>query len=559
MTNTDYPPSDSSSPSTPRPTQWERRPDALQFAGYEIVRELGRGGMGVVYLARNRVLDRLEAVKVLSRPSSEDRFQQEVRALARLCHPNVVTVYAALAGGAGALAFAMEYLDGETLARLVRSRGALSPPLACAYARQAALGLQHAHERGITHRDVKPQNLMLCRPAGQDTIKVLDFGLGKLGAPPAGADTVTLDGQLLGTPGYAAPEQMQDARSVDARADVYGLGTTLRFLLTGVQPTRDRAPSDVASGWPAGLADVLNRMTATDPAERYQTPAEVAAALSPYTVPPPERPVDAPDAAVTRVSRRRVIWAWAAGIFAAALVAGVTAWWGGPPRPLPPPPPPASDPPPAAEPRFTPLFNGTDLSGWVVDGGPAGEWRVEDGALVTTGTRNGPQTWLLSEREFGDVRVRFEYQLEPGGNSGFVFRAVPGERPVLRPGGPPTPRPYHQQVELSDDEHREWAWLLTGQINGGSGKGAPTLPPISPARLRPPPKWNAAEVELVGQSLAMSVNGERVQAGDLNRLIALGGTYPALTRSRGRIGFQQFAKTARFRNVESLELPPGDR
>ncbi|MBN9119506.1 MAG: DUF1080 domain-containing protein [Planctomycetes bacterium] len=533
-------------------------PPAAALPGYEFLRELGRGGMGVVYLVRNRVLDRLEAVKVLFRPWSEDRFRQEVRAAARLRHPNVVTVYAALTAES-CLAFAMEYVDGATLSRVVRTRGPLSPALACEYVRQAALGLQHAHERGITHRDVKSQNLMLCRVEGRDTVKILDFGLVKVGADTCDAEPVTADGQILGTPGYAAPEQMQDASTADVRSDVYGLGVTLRFLLTGDHPGGVRPPAcDPGSGgrgWPEGLGAVLVRMTAHDPAERYQTPAEVASVLAPFAaVPAPVADAIIPLEGGNRP--RRVVWARASGVAAAALAATALAW----------PTTPSDSPPtggeapivPAAphrpEPKFVPLFNGTDLSGWVVDGGTFDQWRVEDGTLVTTGTRNGPKTWLLSDRDFGDVRVRFEYQLEPGGNSGFVFRAVPGERPVLRAGGPPTATPYHQQVELSDDAHRDWHWLPTGQINGGSGKDAPALKPVRPACLRFPPEWNAVEFGLVGQSLTVSLNGEMIQTADLNQLVAQGSRYPALTRAHGRIGFQQLAKTARFRNVEVMEL-----
>jgi hypothetical protein len=174
---------------------------------------------------------------------------------------------------------------------------------------------------------------------------------------------------------------------------------------------------------------------------------------------------------------------------------------------------------------------------------------------VTTGTRTGPKTWLLSARDYGDVRVRFEYQFEPGANSGVAFRAVPGERPVLRAGGPPTPGPYHQQVELSDDSVKEWREFPTGQVNGGATKDAPAIKPARAIRMRPAPEWNAIEFELIGRAIKLTVNGEAVQAGDLNELIAKGSLYPALTRPRGRIGFQQLAKTVRFRKVELQELP----
>ncbi|MBP3960722.1 DUF1080 domain-containing protein [Gemmata sp. G18] len=516
------------------------------FPEYEFLRELGRGGMGIVYLARNRALDRLEAIKVVSGPWSEDQFRQEVRAAARLNHPNVVTVYTALSGGP--LAFAMEFVEGENLARLVKSRGPLSPARACSCARQAALGLQHAHERGMTHRDVKPQNLMVFRANGRDVLKVLDFGLAKLAEPDL--DSVAVLGPILGTPGYASPEQVRNADAADVRSDVYSLGVTLRFLLTGEQPGEDD-PSEsdaLQASWPDGLAAVLAKMTARAPGDRYQTAAEVASALEPFTVPPQEPPTPArPKRRWRAVGAGGALLAIALGVTAIALSGGAPAV------------PPIGGPTPTAlqpvETGFVPLFNGTDLSGWVVDGGDADQWRVEEGALATTGRKNGPQTWLLSQHPYGDMRLRFEYQLEAGGNSGFAFRAVPGERPILAPGGRPTPTAYHQQVELSDDADKEWQWLPTGQVAGGSGPTAPVLKPTSPAKLRLPGEWNAVEIEMVGQALKVTLNGSVIQTADLDRLIAQGSRFPALKRKQGRIGFQQCRYTARFRNIEVLELP----
>src|SRR5262249_47703655 len=149
----------------------------------EVLRELGRGGMGVVYLARNRRMDRLEVLKVVSRQltdksESAERFLREIRSAARLNHNNIVTAYAAPQAGA-LLLFAMEYVDGEDLARVVQDRGPLPVVNACYYIRQAALGLQHAHEKGMVHRDIKPQNLILAREGRKHLVKILDFGLAK--------------------------------------------------------------------------------------------------------------------------------------------------------------------------------------------------------------------------------------------------------------------------------------------------------------------------------------------------------------------------------------------
>ncbi|MBY0458850.1 MAG: DUF1080 domain-containing protein, partial [Gemmataceae bacterium] len=445
----------------------------------------------------------------------------------------------------------MEFVEGRTLARLVCEGGPLDPVRACGYVRQAALALQHAHERDMTHRDVKPQNLILTGDGGAEVVKLLDFGLAKLGPPSPAGDGVTLDGEFLGTPGYAAPEQVRNPSAADIRADIYSLGVTLLFLLTGNHPLPNSAP-DAGWGpnrgrWPRALAGVVARMTAWDPADRYQTPAEVARALDGLTFPVPGP-----------TSRRRRPLLAALGL-AAVLLGGVAYVWVN--RPHTPPPVASPETPPAAPVArpFVRLFNGTDLSGWVVDGGPPDQWRAEDGAIATTGLRNGPRTWLLSACEFGDVRVRFEYQMEAGGNSGLAFRAAPGERPVLVANGKPTPGPYHQQVELLDDACSEWAKFPTGQVHGGLTQNAPCVKPLRPAPLKPPGEWNAVEFELIGQTLKLTVNGAEVQNTNLDDLLARGSLYPALTRPCGRIGFQQMAKTVRFRNIEVQDLSPESR
>jgi tRNA A-37 threonylcarbamoyl transferase component Bud32/tetratricopeptide (TPR) repeat protein len=265
---------------------------------YRVLRLLGRGGMGAVYLAEHRHMARLVALKVIKPSLLEDgvavqRFRQEVRTVARLWHPNIVQ--ADDADQAGELHFlVMEYIEGQSLHEYVEARGPLPAAEACDYARQAALGLQHAHERGLTHRDVKPHNLMRT-PAGQ--IKILDFGLaGVAGEREAPSAALTGAGAALGTADYMAPEQARDAHAVDVRADVYALGCTLYHLLAGQPPfpgpgtsvekmlrhaTARPAPlSRLRADLPAGLEAVVARMMAREPADRYQTPAEVAAALA---------------------------------------------------------------------------------------------------------------------------------------------------------------------------------------------------------------------------------------------------------------------------------------
>ncbi|MHC4876962.1 MAG: protein kinase domain-containing protein [Planctomycetota bacterium] len=269
---------------------------------YDVENLIGRGGMGDVYKARHRVMDRTVALKVINRelvrkPDAVDRFQREVKAAARLSHPNIVTAHDAEQAGDTHF-LVMEYVDGVDLSRLVKDRGALPIAEACDYTRQAAVGLQHAHEQGMVHRDIKPHNLMLT--AG-GTVKILDFGLASL-APAASTDSestatrtdLTAAGEVMGTPDFISPEQAQSARDADIRSDIYSLGATLYFLLSGQPPFAEGSvmhklqshaqdePESLESlrdDVPADLGAFISKVMAKNPDERFQTPAEVAGAL----------------------------------------------------------------------------------------------------------------------------------------------------------------------------------------------------------------------------------------------------------------------------------------
>ncbi len=271
-------------------------PDALP--DHEVIRCLGQGGMGTVFLVRQKHMGRLEAMKVvqphlIDRPDMVERFLREIRAAGSLEHSNIITVYAAMRTTHGVV-FTMKYIEGEDLRKIVEDRGPLPVRLACHYALQAASGLQHAHERGFVHRDIKPANLML---DGNGLVQILDFGLAKAMLEHESATDLTLPAQTLGTPQFMAPEQSRDARKADIRADVYSLGCTLYYLLSGAPPfagsTRseleeahrslEAQPLDlVRADVPDGLAKLVAKMMAKDPADRYQSPAEVVAALRPF-------------------------------------------------------------------------------------------------------------------------------------------------------------------------------------------------------------------------------------------------------------------------------------
>jgi serine/threonine protein kinase len=219
-----------------------------------------------------------------------------VKAAARLSHRNIVTAHDA--EQIGSLHFlVMEFVEGESLYSLVAREGRLPVKRACYYIWQAAQGLGHAHESGMVHRDIKPQNLML---TPQGVVKILDFGLARLAAQEGMDDDksgLTAVGIAVGTPDYMAPEQARDSRRVDARADIYSLGATFYFLLTGqtlfpegtalervlAQIERQPRPAtELRSEIPHEVADILNRMLQKDPAKRYQTPGEVAEALKQF-------------------------------------------------------------------------------------------------------------------------------------------------------------------------------------------------------------------------------------------------------------------------------------
>jgi serine/threonine protein kinase len=272
---------------------------------YRVQERIGRGGMGAVYKAWHPLLRRTVALKVLFPQGNQQRlavarFLREMAAVGRLDHSHLVR--ALDAGEADGLHFlAMEFLDGVDLSRAVRLHGRLAIADACEAIRQAALGLQHAHEHGLVHRDIKPSNLMLTM-AGQ--VKVLDLGLARLyglGDVETPGEELTGPHHVMGTADFMAPEQGVDAHRVDIRADIYSLGCTLYKLLAGKAPFSDLS-SDLAEAKleaharmpvpplrrlrpevPAALVALVERMLAKSPAERFAEPVEVAERLTPFT------------------------------------------------------------------------------------------------------------------------------------------------------------------------------------------------------------------------------------------------------------------------------------
>jgi serine/threonine-protein kinase len=280
----------------------------LVLGQYVVLSMLGQGGMGKVFKARHRLMKRVVALKVirpalLAEPRAVSRFHREIEAVSRLSHPNIVAAFDADQVGNRHF-LVTEYVEGTDLARLVKEHGPLPAGLACDCVRQAALGLQHAHEQGLVHRDIKPANLLLSRsaaPGSTPVVKILDMGLARLHAEEG--DGLTHTGAVMGTPDYIAPEQASDAHLVDIRADLYSLGCTLYFLLTGEAPFpggtpmeklfkhRYVAPRPVVvrrPELPPAVAAVVGKLMAKRPDERYQTPSELAEVLAPLAAYNPE-------------------------------------------------------------------------------------------------------------------------------------------------------------------------------------------------------------------------------------------------------------------------------
>ena len=279
------------------------------IAGYEVIEEINRGGMGVIYKARQPGVNRLVALKIitpskLDQPGTRGRFKREVRASGRMNDPCIVTIFQTELDGPIPFV-AMEYVPGIDLLRLVRQTGPLPVTDVVYYARQVAEGLQHAYEVKLVHRDIKPSNLMISpsplapqegRTGRLPKVKILDMGLARLleAEPDPETDDLTQPGVFVGTPDYVSPEQADDPRAADIRSDLYSLGGAMYFCLTGEVPfpgktlaaklrkqATEPPPSAASkrSDVPVAVDAVIRKLMALDPKDRYQTPADLVAAL----------------------------------------------------------------------------------------------------------------------------------------------------------------------------------------------------------------------------------------------------------------------------------------
>ncbi len=276
-----------------------------EYGRYRIIKELGKGTMGVVYQAHDPQIDRMVALKILrpDRVTSESfvaRFLKEARAIGRLSHAHIVTIYD-VGEDHGTVYIAMEFLKGEPFNEVVRS-GRLSVPQCVDIARQVAETLDYAHRQGIVHRDIKPSNIILTE---ENQVKLTDFGIARIEDTAAGQQTQA--GEILGTPVYMSPEQVM-GQKVDGRSDLFSVGVILYEMVVGRRPfggnniaaifraiTHDvpEVPSEADPFVPQRLSDLIMKSLAKDPGQRFQTGRQMAEALA--TVLPPEgKPGEAP-------------------------------------------------------------------------------------------------------------------------------------------------------------------------------------------------------------------------------------------------------------------------
>jgi serine/threonine protein kinase len=284
------------------------RTSGFLLGQYRILDQLGQGGMGRVFKAVHLTMNRIVALKVLAphlvkTERAQELFQHEVRAAGQLMHPNIVTAYDANHVD-GRHYLVMEYVDGPNLDQLIRENGPLPIGQACEMVRQAAHGLQYAFERGMVHRDIKPANMLLQRTSSAENraflVKILDFGLARLQENDAAVPEGPLESRentVMGTPDFLSPEQARDLHNVDIRSDLYSLGCTLYYLLSATMPfpggtmlekmirhtSEEATPiEELRPEVPAALAAIVHRLLAKDPADRFQTPADLADALLPF-------------------------------------------------------------------------------------------------------------------------------------------------------------------------------------------------------------------------------------------------------------------------------------
>jgi serine/threonine protein kinase len=582
------------------------------FGRYRVLRLLGKGGMGAVYLAEDTQLGRRVALKLPSfdasaSPQRVERFLREARSAAALHHPNICTLYDA-GREAGRPFLTMAYIQGQSLADVLDDGRRMPPGQAVELIRKIALALGHAHETGIVHRDLKPANVMVTA-AGEPVI--MDFGLAKrLADSDAQEAKLTREGAVLGTPTYMAPEQVRaETEGIGPHTDVYALGVMLFEMLTGQAPYLGPVTAILGQilGAPVPLARqvrpdvdvrleaICQRAMAKEPRERFASMAAFAAALDgfPHKAAVPaqavqpfenldrsEPPVLTAKRRPPRRSPRRSrgpLWiaVGAAGLVVLLATLGVVLLTvrtkhgnvviepSNPAarvdvkvdgdRPL------AADPSPKEPPAGTTQPPPPPAP-------PAEEWiSLFNGKDLTgwTAARGDANAWMVKEGDLVGISPagpQERWLLTEQDFDSFVLRFEYRLRAAARASSGITFRalptdPLLRAVKLMDDSDRgDWE-VKNGERTGSVWAQAVLARPQRNATLRPAGEWNEAELTVNGKSLTLAINGEQVQHLDLSEFAKQAGDFPTLTRASGRLGLQVHTSIVRFRNLRLKKLP----
>jgi serine/threonine protein kinase len=533
------------------------RPDSLGRLGhYEVLQVLGKGGFGIVFRAFDDVLQRVVALKVMApqlaaTSPARKRFLREARTSAAVRHENVVQVYEV---GEQPLPFlVMEFIPGETLQQRLDRVGPLDVSETLRVGRQIAEGLAAAHATDCIHRDIKPGNILL--EGGQHKVKITDFGL----ARAADDASISQSGIIAGTPMYMAPEQAK-GESLDQRADLFSLGSVLYQMAAGRPPFRangtvtvlkrvaedtPRAIREIIPETPQWLCDIIAKLHAKNPDDRYQSARDVADVLADCEAQLKDNSKLKDFSRIPRgksVSPRKWKWVAAAAVVLLTLVAlgaleyervsrlfqGQQATHDATPIQV------ATN----AD-GFVSLFNGQDLTGWKTHPDQPGDWKVEGGAIVG---RTIP-SYLYSDRTFDNFHLRVEAIINRGGDSGIYFRAPFSTRQgrtadQLRPAG-------GYEVELQ--ENPGYA-IRTGSVWDAETNGPPRLLwKTNQDSLTADDEWFTLELIARGNHITTKVNGTRTA--DCEDSLA---KYAA-----GHLALQVFNSrtVVQFRKIEIKELP----
>jgi hypothetical protein len=545
-------------------------PDELGRLGpYRVLNVLGNGGMGVVFEAEDPQLRRKVALKAMlptlaASETARQRFLREAQMAAAIEHDHIVHIYQ-VGEDRGVPFIAMAFLKGEPLDRRLARQTQLPLHEVIRIGRETAAGVAAAHKQGLIHRDIKPANLWLEAETGR--VKILDFGLAR-----AAVDTahLTQSGAIVGTPAYMAPEQV-NGQTLDARCDLFSIGCVLYQLSTGELPFKGNdtiatlmavatqqppPPRALNPALPQEFSDLVMRLLAKDVAQRTPTAQSLletlaacdqqrAVATASYHGIARRQP-----RVVRPLTRRWLLLGVASAALASLVLAGlivvrqatdkqelVIKTEAVSPR--------ESTSPLTPTPGvFAPLFNGKDLTGWQVIRGDAGAWQIEQGGIGFTGADLAHFGSLVSDKEYTDYAVRFEFQADDKARAGFVVRSVPSHGTLDGPGG--------GVIIAADQAAGTFVWSQHGDH----------LPSNPTPQLQPPRHWNRMEIRLQGRRLRVLVNNAQVQNLNLDQIPDRPITRPYLRRAKGTIGFTKVVGTVRMRNIELRDLsnlpPPTD-